>query len=77
MLQDGAAWVCTLSFECIQLTQPGDTAIITSTGGKIGDQQDQQPALDVCRNLQRANAGLCQQDAIRGRSRPHHHDRRR
>ena len=34
-LQDGAAWVCTVSFQCIQLTRPGDTAIITSSGGKI------------------------------------------
>jgi hypothetical protein len=34
VLQDGAATVCTLSFQCVQLTQPGDTAIITSTGGK-------------------------------------------
>jgi len=32
-LQDGAASVCTTSFECIQLTRPGDTAIITSGGG--------------------------------------------
>ena len=32
-LQDGAASVCTVTFECIQLTQPGDTAIITSGGG--------------------------------------------
>jgi len=32
-LQDGAASVCTVAFECIQLTQPGDTAIITSGGG--------------------------------------------
>ena len=32
-LQDGAASVCTVSFECIQLTRPGDTAIITSGGG--------------------------------------------
>jgi hypothetical protein len=34
VLQEGAATVCTLSFQCVQLTQPGDTAIITSTGGK-------------------------------------------
>src|SRR5438477_10954790 len=34
VLQEGASSVCTLSFQCIQLTQPGDTAIITSTGGK-------------------------------------------
>jgi hypothetical protein len=32
-LQDGAASVCTVSFECIQLTRPGDTAIITTGGG--------------------------------------------
>jgi hypothetical protein len=31
-LQDGAASVCTTSFECIQLTRPGDTAIITAGG---------------------------------------------
>ena len=34
VLQEGASSVCTLSFQCIQLTQPGDTAIITSTGGR-------------------------------------------
>ena len=34
VLQEGASTVCTLSYQCIQLTQPGDTAIITSTGGR-------------------------------------------
>jgi ferric-dicitrate binding protein FerR (iron transport regulator) len=34
VLQEGAASVCTLSFQCLQLTQIGDTAIITTTGGK-------------------------------------------
>jgi hypothetical protein len=34
VLQEGASTVCTLSFQCMQLTQPGDTAIITSTGGR-------------------------------------------
>jgi hypothetical protein len=34
LLQEGASIVCTLSFQCIQLTQPGDAAVITSTGGK-------------------------------------------
>jgi hypothetical protein len=33
-LQEGASTVCTVTFECIQLTQPGDTAVITSSGGK-------------------------------------------
>jgi hypothetical protein len=32
-LQEGASTVCTVTFECIQLTQPGDTAIITLSGG--------------------------------------------
>jgi hypothetical protein len=34
VLQEGASSVCTLSFRCVELTQPGETAIITSTGGK-------------------------------------------
>jgi hypothetical protein len=34
-LQEGAATVCTVTFQCVELTQPGDTAVITSTGGKI------------------------------------------
>jgi ferric-dicitrate binding protein FerR (iron transport regulator) len=35
VLQEGASHVCTLSFQCIELTQPGDTAVITSTGGRV------------------------------------------
>jgi hypothetical protein len=35
VLQAGGATVCTATFQCIQLTQPGDTAIITVTGGKV------------------------------------------
>jgi hypothetical protein len=34
VLQEGASIVCTLSFQCVQLTQPGDTAIVTTAGGK-------------------------------------------
>ena len=34
-LQEGAATVCTVTFQCIVLTEPGETAVITSTGGKI------------------------------------------
>jgi len=34
VLQEGASSVCTLSFQCTQLTQPGDTAIITSSNGR-------------------------------------------
>lgn len=33
-LQEGAATVCTVSFQCIELLLPGDTAIITSVNGK-------------------------------------------
>ena len=35
VLQEGASRVCTLGFQCIELTQPGETAIITSAGGKV------------------------------------------
>ena len=65
-LQEGAASVCTVSFECIQLTRPGDTAIITAERRQVDDQEDQQPALDVCRDLQR-RCGALQHDAICGR----------
>jgi hypothetical protein len=34
-LLEGAATVCTVTFQCIELILPGDTAVITSTGGKI------------------------------------------
>jgi hypothetical protein len=34
VLQEGASRVCTLGFQCLELTLPGDTAIITSTGGR-------------------------------------------
>src|SRR5580692_9720024 len=32
VLQEGASSVCTLGFQCVHLTQPGDTAIITASG---------------------------------------------
>lgn len=34
VLQEGAATVCTLNFRCIELTEPGDTAIITTTSSR-------------------------------------------
>src|SRR5882757_10222278 len=43
VLQEGAATVCTVAMQCIQLTQPGDTAIITSTGGKTTIQKTNNP----------------------------------
>jgi len=58
VLQEGAANVCTLSFQCIQLTQPGDTAIITSTGGKVTITKTNSPPWTFAANCA-ANAGLC------------------
>jgi hypothetical protein len=34
VLQEGASRVCTTGGQCIELTQPGDTAIITSVNGR-------------------------------------------
>lgn len=58
VLQDGAASVCTLSFQCVQLTQPGDSAIITSTGGKVSITKTNTPPWTFAANCA-ASAGLC------------------
>lgn len=58
VLQDGAASVCTLSFQCVQLTQLGDTAIITSTGGKVSITKTNTPPWTFAANCA-ASAGLC------------------
>jgi ferric-dicitrate binding protein FerR (iron transport regulator) len=58
VLQDGAAMVCTLSFQCIQLTQPGDTAIITTTGGKTTITKTSNSPWTFAQNCTAA-AGLC------------------
>src|SRR6202171_5419219 len=34
VLQEGASRVCATGGQCLELTQPGETAIITSTGGR-------------------------------------------
>src|SRR5690349_15389860 len=39
VLQEGASTVCTSSRQCIDLTQPGDTAIITSSGGRRSEER--------------------------------------
>ena len=57
-LQEGAATVCTTSFQCIQLTQPGDTAIITSTGGKTTIKKTNNPPWTFASTCGAA-AGLC------------------
>ena len=57
-LQDGAATVCTVSFECIQLTQPGDTAIIISSGGRSTIKKTNNPPWTFAATCGAA-AGLC------------------
>ena len=58
VLQEGAASVCTLSLQCIQLTQPGDTAVITLTGGKSTIQKTHGSAWTFAATCALA-AGLC------------------
>src|SRR5437588_2717984 len=43
VLQEGASTVCTSNRQCIDLTQPGDTAIITSGGGRTTIQKTNNP----------------------------------
>jgi hypothetical protein len=58
VLQDGNAMVCTLSFQCITLTQPGDTAVITSTGGRTTIKKTNNPPWTFASTCGAA-AGLC------------------
>ena len=58
LLQDGASRVCTTTGQCIELTQPGDTAIITSTDGKVTIQKTNNPPWTFAANCA-ATAGLC------------------
>ena len=58
VLQEGASIVCTLSFQCVQLTQPGDTAVITLTGGKAAIHKTNHPSWTFAGNCTAA-AGLC------------------
>ena len=58
VLQEGASQVCTLAFQCIQLTKPGDTAIITFAGGKYTIQKTSNPPWTFASTCGAA-AGLC------------------
>src|SRR5689334_6233496 len=59
VLQEGASQVCTLSFQCMQLTQPGDTAIITATGnGRVTIRKTSTPSWTFAATCASA-AGLC------------------
>ena len=58
VLQEGASSVCTLGFQCVQLTQPGDTAIITLTGGRTTIHKTGSPPWTFAATCAAA-AGLC------------------
>jgi hypothetical protein len=58
VLQEGASSVCTLGFQCIQLTEPGDTAIITLTNGKVSIKKASNPPWTFSATCASA-AGLC------------------
>src|SRR4029078_2145137 len=58
VLQDGAASVCATGTQCVQITQPRDTAIITSPGGKVSITKTNTPPWTAAANCA-ASAGLC------------------
>jgi hypothetical protein len=58
VLQEGASRVCATGGQCIELTQPGETAIITSTGGKVTIHKTSTPPWTFASNCGAA-AGLC------------------
>jgi len=58
VLQEGASTVCTLSYQCIQLTEPGETAIITLTNGKTTIQKSSNPPWTFSGTCAAAS-GLC------------------
>ncbi|WGS19584.1 MULTISPECIES: FecR family protein [unclassified Bradyrhizobium] len=58
VLQEGASTVCTTSRQCLDLTQPGDTAIITSTGGRTTIQKTNNSPWTFAATCSKA-AGLC------------------
>ena len=58
VLQEGASRVCTLGGQCIELTQPGDTAVITAVGGKVTIQKTNNPPWTFAASCA-ATAGLC------------------
>src|ERR1700723_2358895 len=43
VLQEGASRVCTRGGQCVELTEPGETAMITSSGGKVAIQKTNTP----------------------------------
>jgi ferric-dicitrate binding protein FerR (iron transport regulator) len=59
VLQEGASRICAIGGPCIELTEPGETAIITSTGnGKVTIHKASTPPWTFASNCAAA-AGLC------------------
>lgn len=58
VLQDGASRVCARGGECIDLTQPGDTAVIIASGGRITITRSNTPPWTFAATCA-AVAGLC------------------
>ena len=58
VLQEGASTVCTTSRQCIDLAQPGDTAVITASGGRTTIQKTNNPPWTFAATCSQA-AGLC------------------
>jgi hypothetical protein len=58
VLQEGASRVCATGGQCIELTQPGDTAVITSTGGRTTIQKTSHSPWSFAASCAAA-AGLC------------------
>jgi hypothetical protein len=58
VLQVGASLVCAIGGRCIDLTQPGDTAIVTSAGGRVTIRKTNNPPWTFAAACTAA-AGLC------------------
>lgn len=58
VLQEGASRVCAIGGACTELTHPGDTAVITSTGGKTTTRKLSTPPWTFATNCTAA-PGLC------------------
>jgi hypothetical protein len=58
VLQEGASRVCAIGGACIELTHPGDTAVVTSGGGKTKTKKFSTPPWSFAANCA-ATLGLC------------------
>jgi hypothetical protein len=58
VLQEGASRVCAIGGPCTELTHPGDTAVVTSTGGKTTTKKFGTPPWSFAANCA-ATPGLC------------------